>query len=84
MKICYGRKTLAAQLRATLKTLAQERESRHGIHEEASKMANSHSSKKIIYDIRTNIQKCSPRAKRVDWRKRGTFGRGTAHILGCK
>ena len=74
-KICYGRKTLAAQLRATLKTLALERELRHGIHEEASAMANSHNSKKIIYDIRTNRKKSSPRAKRVDWRNRGEANR---------
>lgn len=46
MKICIGRKTRAAQLRATLKTLAKERESRHGVHKKASKMANR--SKKIV------------------------------------
>ena len=74
-KICYGRKTLAAQLRATLKTLALERELRRGIHKKASKMATSHRSKKIIYDIRTNRKKSSPRAKRVDWRNRGEANR---------
>ena len=41
--------TKAAQQRATLKTLAQERELRHGIHEEASKMANSHRSQQEDY-----------------------------------
>ena len=74
-KICYVRPRQTAQLRATLKTLALERELRRGIHKKASKMANSHSSKNIIYDIRTNKKKSSPRAKRVDWRNRGEANR---------
>ena len=75
MKISIVRKTKAAQLRATLKTLALERELRNGIHNKASKMATSHRSKKIIYDIHTKIKKSSPRAKRVDWRNRGEANR---------
>ena len=82
MKICYGRKTQAreaAQQRATLKTLAHERESRHGIHEEASAMANmNRNHKNVIYNIYTIIKK-SERAKRVAWR-----GRGKGHRLGSK
>ena len=80
MKICYGRKTLAAQLRATLKTLSRERESRHGIHEEASAMANmNRNHKNVIYNtIYTKIKK-SERAKRVAWR-----GRGKGYRLGSK
>ena len=74
-KICYIRPRQTSQLRATLKTLALERELRRGIHKKASKMANSHRSKKIIYDIHTKIKKSSPRAKRVDWRNRGEANR---------
>ena len=74
-KLCYIKPRQASQLRATLKTLALERELRRGIHKKASKMANSHSSKNIIYDIRTNRKKSSPRAKRVDWRNRGEANR---------
>ena len=78
-KICYIRPRQAAQLRATLKTLAQERESRHGIHEEASAMANmNRNHKNVIYNIYTIIKK-SERAKRVAWR-----GRGKGHRLGSK
>ena len=75
MKISIVRKTKTALLRATLKTLALERELRRGIHKNASKMVNSHSSKNIIYDIRTNKKKSSPRAKRVNWRNRGEGNR---------
>ena len=78
-KICYIRPRQAAQLRATLKTVARERESRHGIHEEASAMANmNRNHKNVIYNIYTIIKK-SERAKRVAWR-----GRGKGHRLGSK
>ena len=85
MKICYGRKTQArkaAQQRATLKTLAHERESRHGIHEEASAMANmNRNHKNVIYNLNNiyTIIKKSERAKRVAWR-----GSGKGYRLGSK